>query len=57
MGEKQLSNGNKSVMSANLEENAVVKKPWHPYLKTDLTHNCDVLLIVEPILQALLSLS
>ena len=44
-------------MPANLEENAEVNRPWHPYLKLDLTHHCDVLLIVESILLAPLLLS
>ena len=57
MGEKKLSDGNESAISANLEEDAVVHKSWHPNLKLDLTHHCDVLLIVESILLAPLSLS
>lgn len=57
MGEKKLSDGNESVMSANLEEDAEVNKSWHPYLKSDLAHHCDVLLIEESILLAPLSLS
>ena len=54
MGEKELKDGNESVMSANLEEDAEVNKSWHPYLKSD---HRDVLLIVESILLAPLSLS
>ena len=57
MGEKKLSDRNESVMSANLEEDAEVNKSWHPYLKSDLAHHCDVLLIEESILLAPLSLS
>ena len=33
-------------MSANLED-AEVNKSWHPYLKPDLVHHCDVLLTVN----------
>ena len=36
----------------NLEENAEVKKSWHPYLKPDVAHHCDVFLTVESILLA-----
>ena len=57
MGENKLSDGNESVMSANLEENAEVNKSWDPYLKPDLANPCDVLLIVELILLAPLLLS
>ena len=57
MGEKKLSDGNESVMSANLEEDAEVNKSWHPYLEPDLAHHCDVLLTVESMLLAPLSLS
>ena len=41
MGDKELSDGNESVMTANLEEDAEVKKSWHPYLKLHLAHHCD----------------
>jgi len=57
MGEKKLSDGNEIIMFANLEENAEVNKSWHPYLKPDLANHCDLSLIVESILLALLSLS
>ena len=57
MGEKKLSDGHESVMSANLEEDTEVNKSWHPYLKPDLVHHCHVLLTVKSILQAPLSLS
>ena len=57
MGEKKLSDGNESVLSANLEEDAEVNKSWHSYLKSYFAHHCDVLLIVESILLAPLSLS
>ena len=50
MGEKKLSDGNESVMSVNFEENAEVNKSWHLYLKPDLAHHYDVLLMVESIL-------
>ena len=56
MGENKLSGGNVSVMSANLEESAEVNKSWHLYLKPDLAHHHDVLLIVESILMAPLTL-
>ena len=52
MGEKKLSDGNESVMSANLEEDAEENKSWHPYLKPDLAHHCSVSLIMESILLA-----
>ena len=50
MGEKKLSDGDESVMSANLEEDAEVNKSWHHYLKVDLAHHSNALLIVESIL-------
>ena len=47
MGDKKkLNDGNESVMSANLEEDTEVNKAWHPYLKSDLAHYCNVLFIV-----------
>ena len=52
-GENKLSDGNESVMSANLEEEAQVSKSWHPYLKLYFAHHFDALLIVESILLAL----
>ena len=57
MGKKKLSDGNESVMSVNLDEDAEGNRSWHPYLKLDLAHHCDFLLIVESILLAPLSLS
>ena len=57
MGEKKLSDGNESVMSANSEEDPEVIKSWHPHLKQDLARHCDVLPIVKSILLAPLSLS
>lgn len=57
MGERKLSYGNESIISANSEENAELNKSWYPYPKPDLAHHYDVLLIVESILLALLSLS
>ena len=38
MGENKLSNGNESVMPANLKEDAEVNKSWDHYLKPDLAH-------------------
>ena len=57
MGEKKLSDGNEIVMHANLEEDAGVSKSWHSILKSYFAHHCDVLLIVDSILLAPLSLS
>lgn len=57
MGEKKLSDGNETVMSADLEEDAEESKSWYPYLQLDSAHHCDVLVIVESILLAPSSLS
>ena len=57
MGEKKYSDENESVMSANLEKDAGVNKSLHPYLKSDLAHHYDVLLIAQSIFLAPLPLS